>query len=148
MNADLLFHVVDISHPRAVLLEQSVKEVLRELGAKSKAFVTVLNKMDLLDERDPSFRAKRQEWRDGIFVSALKKKNFSDLHKAIERHLAYLRQSFDFKIPLQASNLIHQIYEKGQVLERHDQDSFVHVKANLPRSVGQAIEAKLRKLKK
>ena len=64
-EAELLLHVVDISHPNAREQSATVEQVLRELGAHDKPMVTALNKVDLLEEE----RVQGTE-RGGELVSA------------------------------------------------------------------------------
>jgi GTP-binding protein HflX len=48
--ADLLLHVVDVTHPAAAEQSQTVEDTLRELGVDTKPRITVLNKVDLLQD--------------------------------------------------------------------------------------------------
>jgi GTP-binding protein HflX len=50
-EADLLLHILDITHPNVQEQSSTVEEVLRELGADDKPVVTALNKIDLLRDR-------------------------------------------------------------------------------------------------
>jgi len=52
--ADILVHVVDITHPDAALQSQTVQDTLVALGLAEKPFISVLNKVDLLTRRDGS----------------------------------------------------------------------------------------------
>ncbi|MHB8126842.1 MAG: GTPase HflX [Desulfitobacteriaceae bacterium] len=45
-QADILIHILDASHPQALLQAQTVQNVLRELGCEHKPIVTILNKID------------------------------------------------------------------------------------------------------
>ena len=49
-DADLLLHVVDISHPNALAHGKVVRETLEEIGAQDIPVVTALNKIDLLPD--------------------------------------------------------------------------------------------------
>jgi small GTP-binding protein len=49
VQADLLLHVADISHPQAEDQIQAVNAVLAEIGAAEKTTIMVFNKMDRLD---------------------------------------------------------------------------------------------------
>ena len=51
-EADLLLHVIDISHPNAYEHTQTVDSTLEELGVGSKARLLALNKVDLLAAED------------------------------------------------------------------------------------------------
>src|SRR5262245_40788849 len=49
VQADLLLHVVDVSHPEAEEQIQSVDTVLKEIGAEGKPTLMVFNKIDQLN---------------------------------------------------------------------------------------------------
>jgi GTP-binding protein HflX len=51
-DADLLLHVVDITHPNAADQAQTVEETLAELDVADKPRLTALNKVDLLETAD------------------------------------------------------------------------------------------------
>lgn len=63
-DADLLLHVVDITHPDAAQQSESVDETLRELGLAEKPRVVALNKVDLLGERDGAAMVDLQKLAD------------------------------------------------------------------------------------
>jgi len=48
-EADLLVHVIDVSHPAAEAQARAVQAALEEIGAAKVPVVTALNKIDLLD---------------------------------------------------------------------------------------------------
>jgi GTP-binding protein HflX len=50
--ADVLVHVVDITHPDAAQQEETVLETLRDLDLADKPVITALNKVDLFARRD------------------------------------------------------------------------------------------------
>jgi GTP-binding protein HflX len=51
-DADLLLHVVDITHPNAADQAETVEQTLGELGVDQKPRLTLLNKVDLLERED------------------------------------------------------------------------------------------------
>lgn len=86
IEADLLIHVVDACHPMAREQASEVVRALRELGVVDRPTVTVLNKVDQLEEGTPlpdvmdsvdSVRA--------IALSALHQDGFEDLRLALEQ---------------------------------------------------------------
>lgn len=50
VNADLLLHIVDVSDPNASEKLESVEKVLDEIGCGEKPILTVLNKVDVIDD--------------------------------------------------------------------------------------------------
>ena len=56
-EADLLLHVVDISHPNAMNQAEAVHETLKEIEADQVPVITVLNKIDRLSDPAAARRA-------------------------------------------------------------------------------------------
>ncbi len=101
-EADLLLHVVDISHPSFEAHIDSVEKVLEEIGCSEKPTIMVFNKIDAYKseeiEEDDLMTEKTKahyslaEWKqtwmsklngDAIFISALNKENFSEFRKLV-----------------------------------------------------------------
>ena len=101
-EADLLLHVVDISHPSFEAHIDSVNQILAEINCAEKQTLMVFNKIDLyqpehLDADDlvtprTSRHYSMQEWRqtwmqklggNAIFISALQKENLDDFRKRV-----------------------------------------------------------------
>ena len=91
-EADILIHVVDISHPNFEDQIRTVNETLKDLGAIDKKVITVFNKIDAfkptqhqmdqqaepltLDDFKHSWMAKNNS--PAIFISATKKENIDE----------------------------------------------------------------------
>ena len=87
-EADVLIHVVDISHPAYEDHIRVVKETLKELDAVDKPTIYVFNKIDLLEEEELETLRDRRianiETDDKrVFVSAANKINMDELRQAI-----------------------------------------------------------------
>jgi len=98
-EADILLHVVDISHPGYEEQIGVVNKTLQELNAFDKPIITIFNKMDLYEERtfdkwletstkneilnDLEERWQRETHGNAVFISAIEKRNIDDLRKKI-----------------------------------------------------------------
>lgn len=98
-EADILLHVVDISHPNYEDQIAVVNRTLHELGASEKPTLTIFNKMDLYEEKnldqwlEESTRKEILEdlyerWNNetngnAVFVSAIEKRNLDQLRQSI-----------------------------------------------------------------
>ena len=96
-EADILVHVVDISHHNFEDQIRTVNETLKELGAVDKQVITVFNKIDAykpiqanpedheshltLEDFEQSWMAKNNS--PAIFISALKKENVEEFRKLL-----------------------------------------------------------------
>ncbi|MBC2838351.1 GTPase HflX [Robiginitalea sp. SC105] len=104
-EADLLLHVVDISHPNFEEHIESVNQILAEIDCADKETLMVFNKIDLyeaehLDEDDlVTPRTDRhntiEQWKatwmqrsgDAIFISALNKENLDEFRKRVYKRV-------------------------------------------------------------
>ncbi|GAB3910221.1 GTPase HflX [Mucilaginibacter boryungensis] len=96
-EADILVHVVDVSHPNFEDQIRTVNETLKDLGAIDKPMITVFNKIDAYQPvpthaEDPapplSLEEFEQSWMNknnspAIFISALKKENVDEFRKLL-----------------------------------------------------------------
>ena len=98
-EADILLHVVDISHPAYEEQIGVVNKTLQDLKAFDKPIITIFNKMDLYEEKtfdewleestkreilnDLEERWQRETHVNAVFISAIEKRNIDDLRKKI-----------------------------------------------------------------
>lgn len=85
-EADILIHVVDISHPNFEDQIQTVQETLNELGAGDKFTITVFNKIDRYqaEQTGLSLQEFKRTWMaqknaPAVFISATGKENVDEL---------------------------------------------------------------------
>ena len=96
VEADILLHVVDISHNSFEEHIDIVNKTLAEIGAADKKIILVFNKIDLFTNKDyPPFEkdlpVTLEEWRKSYlaknkntaFISATKKENIDDFRKQL-----------------------------------------------------------------
>jgi len=137
VNADVLLHIIDVSHPKAKEMEKAVFDVLAELGATEKPVITALNKIDKVDANEiPRFE---REFKDAIPISALKKTNFEALIDKIVLHLSSIVKTYKIVLPQSKASLISLIYQKGHVTKREYQGENVHLEVQLPVSMYERI---------
>jgi len=114
VEADLLLHLVDISHPNALNQFEAVQETLEELGAHHIPVVTALNKADRL--RDPeSARVAVSPYSKAVTISALKGDGVKDLLQVIQEELYETYTPIFVRLPYQQGALISLFHEAGQI---------------------------------
>ncbi len=100
-EADILIHVVDISHPYFEDQIRAVNDTLKDIGAIDKQTITVFNKMDAyqpiqlpdgeatepltLDDFKHSWMAKNNS--PAIFISATKKENIEEFRNLLYEYV-------------------------------------------------------------
>jgi GTP-binding protein HflX len=85
VEADLILHLVDASHPKAKEQAGAVYSVLKEIGAEGKPVLTALNKIDKTDEA--VIAGLKKFFPDSIAISALKCEGFDALLDAVQQKL-------------------------------------------------------------
>lgn len=111
-EADILLHVVDISHPAYEEQIAVVNKTLQELNALDKPILTIFNKMDLYEAKtfdewleentkkeileDLYDRWQHETGGNAVFVSAVEKRNIDQLLKTI---LEKVRQMYRVRYP-------------------------------------------------
>ena len=118
IEADLILHVHDTSHPDREAQAEDVNAVLGQLDIDPEAagrVIDVWNKVDLVPADEVSART-----RGGVSVSALAGEGIGSLLAIIEDALNARRAVF--KVTLAGERLadLHRLYELGEVLERTD----------------------------
>ena len=113
-EADLLLHVVDVSHPNAMNQSEAVNETLEEIEAEHVPVITILNKIDLLS--DPSAaRAAVENFPQAVAISARTGEGINDLLAMLRSTLFETFSPILIRLPYQQGQLISLFHEFGQV---------------------------------
>jgi len=115
-EADLLLHVIDVSHPMFVEQIGVVNETLADIGAGGKPVVHVFNKVDALENRS-ILAATTQRYPNAVAVSAIRGINMSaldDLLKTmIERSVIEETLTFGHT----DHDLLSRLHDTAEILE-------------------------------
>jgi len=86
-SADLLLHVVDISHPDFRKQIEKVNQVLFDLDSKEKPTLMVFNKIDKLDGNSPYVENSTDD-SDFVFISAEKGEGIEEMTGMLNKHVS------------------------------------------------------------
>lgn len=117
-DADILLHVVDVTHPNAIEQIEAVEDTLAELEVDQLPTVIALNKADLLDDDDADLDHLELK-RPAVLVSAWTGQGIDTLLTTIEAAMTQYLQPLHLFLPYRRGDLLSLIYERGQV----DQES-------------------------
>ena len=160
VQADLLVHVVDISHPQAEEQIQAVNAVLAEIGAGEKPTIMVFNKMDQLgwgeatDEptlaRQSKTTTAREDGRpasnansgvlnrlqekhpQAVAISAATGAGIATLLAEIGTQLRPKREFLELRVPHEQAAVIARLHAVGQILSRSYRGPAARFKARIP----------------
>ncbi|MCS6933576.1 MAG: GTPase HflX [Chitinophagales bacterium] len=125
IEADILLHVVDISHHAFEEHMKVVNDILNELGCSAKPQIVVFNKMDLYEEkyfdqylppdvRQHLLRELKESWMakthdNCIFISATQNRNTAELRELIFQKVKSLYlQRYPYKAGYWSDYTVHQ----------------------------------------
>jgi GTP-binding protein HflX len=130
-EADLLLHVVDASHPRALDQIEVVEDTLAELDAGRIPRLLVLNKVDLGDCCQ-ALNQTLSGYRGVIRISALHGTGLENLLVAINRVLAEDLVTISLLVPYTHGELLAAIHNQGVVSEEEHTAQGVEITARVP----------------
>ena len=142
IQADLLVHVLDIAHSKAIEHAESVYEVLKELNVVDKTIITALNKVDKILDKAWLGRFTK-EFPNPVLISAKLKENLDEFLDVIKTNLKDVFELTELKIPIKRMDLVNSIYKEGAVQNIHYTENFAIVKAFLSKRIKDKIAKKL-----
>lgn len=136
LEADLILHVRDVSHPESEAQAADVREVLQAIGLHEEELERILEVRNKIDLLEPERRASALRWnekasREGapVAVSAVTREGLGDLLAAIEARLARRMVRLDLVLGPEDGAGLAFAYATGRVLDRIDgEDGRVHLR--------------------
>lgn len=113
-EADLLLHVLDITHEQADAQALAVRRTLEEIDVAHLAMVTALNKIDLLDDSEAAYRFV-DDFERAVPVSAKTGEGVSALLRTIKQMLYQSMAELIVEIPYEDGRSIHHFHEVSTV---------------------------------
>jgi GTP-binding protein HflX len=130
-DADIILHIIDLSHPYYEDHLKIVEDTLKEFGSEHKREIMVFNKVDLVKDKS-KIEYVKNTYTDSVIISAQKGINISSLVKMIENILDKSIVQEEITLGIEQTKLASQIHELADVTEvkyNHDTVLFKY-KAN------------------
>jgi GTP-binding protein HflX len=131
VQADLLLHVVDVSHPQAAEQIDAVNAVLNEIGAAGKPTLMVFNKMDKLNGHVHGHNLLHKH-ADGVAVSAQTGHGLPELLAELNNQVRPIREFMELSVPHESASVIARLHAVGQVVERDYNGEKAWFKVRIP----------------
>jgi GTPase len=138
-EADLLIHIVDLSHPRVDEQMEAVDGVIKELDAFGKQTLIVFNKIDKMADRELA-ESYLKRFPGNVAISARTGEGVDKLVQALQESLSSWRLRSRFRIPTHETALIAEIHRVGHVLELKYEDNDALIIAHVPPELAQKLE--------
>jgi GTP-binding protein HflX len=138
VEADLVIHVVDGSHPDPEGQLAAVREVFAEIGADRVPELVVVNKCDVAD---PLVLARLQAREPhSVVFSARTGEGIHGVLAAIEADLPRPAVEVEAVVPYERGDLVSRIHEYGEVLELDHTAAGTRVRARVHAGLGSELE--------
>jgi len=135
LESNLILHVRDVAHADSQPQREDVLSVLGELGLDEGALASILevgNKIDLLaPETRDSFEQQVSRDENVVALSAMTGDGEQDLLEAIDERLNSDRKVIEISIDLSDGAAIAWLYQRGEVLNRRDDEASAHMRVGL-----------------
>ena len=129
-EADVLVHVVDISHEYFEEQIKVVNDTLELLKIGDKPTLIVFNKIDALDNIE-LIRSVESEYPKSIFVSAKRGINLTSLIEAMQAKYDENSQKTSFMLPYESMQLINDLYTNTDIVQREDREEGIYFEVKI-----------------
>lgn len=120
-EADILVHVVDISHEFFREQIQVVEETLDSLKIIEKPTILVFNKIDMLEDYD-GLKGLQSNYPNAVFISAKRGINIQALLEILESKYNEHSNVYKILVPYTSSEIVSKLYKSYEVMTREDID--------------------------
>jgi GTP-binding protein HflX len=131
IEADILLHLIDASHPMAEEQAATTHEVLKELNAGKKPVITILNKMDKAPSPSLVHRL-RMTYPKNVQISAVTHQGFDELQEVMIQELSQQRKIIEVRIPQSEYAIVSEIMRVGHILYQDYEENDVVLRVDVP----------------
>jgi GTPase len=125
-EAELILHVIDVSHPYFEDHIEVVESTLKEMECEKKPQLKIFNKVDAINDKD-KIDYVRNKFQNSILISALKGMNINSLQKNL---IEFYERNFVEKtvnLPIERTKSLSQIHSLAEVLNTKYEETFVNI---------------------
>jgi GTP-binding protein HflX len=145
VEANLLLHVVDASHPHCEQQVKAVEKVLKSLGADQKQTILVLNKIDVNNDNHLIYADFSNHYNGKpVGISAKNKYGLDNLLQAISEALSLGKVVTKIFIPFNKSSVIEMLHQHGKVFQQEYIEDGVEVEVEMEQNWVDRVLAKLK----
>ncbi|NBX17738.1 MAG: GTPase HflX [Proteobacteria bacterium] len=133
-RADLLIHVVDVSHPRYKDHIRVTDEVLKEVGASDVERMYVFNKTDALKGEPRLAKILARAYKNAVCVSAQQPDDIRKVRDALVEHFSRNMLEISLQVAYDDSALMGSIYAHARVLSTEWTDEVARFRIRVSRA--------------
>jgi GTP-binding protein HflX len=140
LEADLLIHVIDVTHPNVSEQVIAVHDTLVKIGAIDKPIISALNKIDRFDQYEHLHEYAQRlpemlgEFPNALPISAQTGQGIPELLDRVERVLEDAMVSLSVAIPYRRGDLVDLFHKRGLVQQESHDSQGTHIQGKIPAS--------------
>jgi GTP-binding protein HflX len=125
-DADIILHLVDISHPYFEDHIVVVENTLKELGAEKKNQLKIFNKVDIVEDKN-KIGYVRNKYKNSVIISAARGINITSLRDQINKMVeeSYIEERID--LDLSRTKTAAEIHSLAEVLSTRYDEKEIHI---------------------
>lgn len=116
-DADLLIHVVDVSHPEHEKHIETTVHTLQEIGVTGIPTIYAYNKADLTRHRLPQVKD------DQLYLSAKQQIGLDELIQLVHQHVFKDYQQYELFIPYDQERIVAELHKRTHILTAQYEDT-------------------------
>ncbi|MFN2175479.1 MAG: GTPase HflX [Anaerolineales bacterium] len=130
-ESDLLLHIIDVTHPNALSQSEAVFQTLEGINADNIPTISVLNKIDLLDNPNNALDITNR-FENASAISALKGDGVKELLSQVEGILFSKNKPISVNIPYNEGSLISQFHQYGIIKKIEHSPDGIYIQGLVP----------------
>ncbi|KAB2921516.1 MAG: GTPase HflX [Bacteroidetes bacterium] len=145
-EADVLLHVIDLSHPQMEEHIAVVTETIAELGAAQTPVIHVFNKVDALEDRTLVMQLQ-ERYQPSVFISARRGINILGLKELLLSHLRSSFTEYTVTLPPDQYRILSKLHDLAEVTEQAFEEHGTTVTLRVDAKSREYVERLLRSIK-
>ena len=125
-DADIILHVIDISHPYFEDHINVVGKTLKDLGADTKSELKVFNKIDIVNDKS-RISYVRNKFNNAVIISAERGINISKFKEKLTSLINETYVEEKIELDLADSKTAAKIHSLAEVISTNYNDSLIHI---------------------
>ena len=139
IHADFILHVLDSSSPEAIQFYETTMGVLEELGVEDKPMVTVLNKIDLIED-NAILSSLEDRFPNVILVSAYQGLGMEELLLKCSEMLGDRVRKRTYRLPQSRGDLVGLLHEECKVVSVDYEGNEILITAIVPADIAGRLD--------
>ncbi len=147
VEADILLHIIDLSHPQMEEQIEVVKNTISDLGAGNKPVIFVFNKVDSLEDRSV-IKNLQAKYEPSVFISAHRGINILGLKELLITMIHSAFTEMTFTIPNSDYKTISLLHDLTEITDRKYVENDIIITATVSDKTKERVEKILERVKR